>query len=1453
MSMFEPGRVIQPGPPRHNQEGCPGHCRLFPLPLMELPEAGLKCSRRSAQKRSRDTRQRWEMNEAIRSLNWMHGYSFVDSSTGLPNPLQKETYDRLFRLVMDAGSLGELQHPPTLEAALSGLLQGRTDYSDPSCPISLAPYNLELISLPSSLKEAPRAEDLLAADDRRYLEEQERIVRRDFSPDQNFSPYWDPALKNNPRNYRKFLQKLNEIDYLDFTLSPLEHAGVFFVWKSDRKRIRMIVDGRGANMRFHDPPSVALSTAETFSKIELEIPQEFAHDSRARQEFLQQLEIHVGLSDVKDCFHRIKQPRWLARYFCFMPVEARFLGLTGKELEGRVLQSSDMVFPMPGSLCMGCSWSLFFAQRINERQLSLTSGLEQSTLISDRTPPLIIHPNSPGQINHYVYVDNLGIIGQKHELVETGLTNLQSHFNDKQLLLHPGSVESGEVKALGVCLDGQRKRTRITPERFHKVRQAIRGLIRRGRCSGKTLEIVLGHATYCALGCRLLLSIFHTVYKFLRKNYNVVSKLWASVIEELRCFAGLMIFIDHEWGKGWNPMVSSSDASEYGFGICTSQWDPGQVSSVGRISERSRFRRIGGHNARESALSSAGFSRDPISGQWVVCEGDGEDFLNQTGWEIDHDFHEVPAHLLRKDNWQVKQFGQWKRSEHIMVLEARALTKSLERIAFTKYGKDVHQLLLTDSLSMALAFERARSKSFKVLLQIRRFAAVALARNITPHLRWIPSELNAADEPSRLGGESKTLIDLIPPTPHGTKAGQNATNSNESRCPPSSEKAEDSGTRQYADSEQKFHQSNLDSAFPSKTLEEQPVRYEDAFFGGGETSERGDSGPTPQCRPSRLGFKQQFNRRQQGKPPREAFEGKKEETHPAVHGRLSEIQRHKPFLFGISSRHWKDRSLLPDRMVGAPGFLPTGKAAHYAATRPRRGPCALHEPSLHGGASISSRRQDISFSAALQPKDGPSCPCTAPSCCAGTQGLASISPWTEPEGLAVASVGSSGSRVCETTAVTNGLVYDAGVMFICTTCRAFGHPQNEPGATYPSGHRVLVSLAESLGIQPAFEDCRVRQLSPHRHQVHAPLGKDFAQGTVHGKERGSSLGLHLCRVHSRLSQSDVKAEDSKPHTIPVATLRFFDRHGKTSEDSWGNPEKRPVEELQERHSLRESGKTGRKLCRASGEPTAPLSRMRVTARGCDAGPYQAPDSTLRRKFKPRRYVADLFSGDGGVARQIRRLGFCAKEWDINHGPQFDLTIPRVLKRLLSDIHHGRILAMMMAPPCTTFSVARDRTKIIRSRRFPWGLPKRFLTSEEHQKVVVGNKCFQTCFELIDVLQKSQIPWILENPASSKCWFLPKMQQLMTSPACNLIITDFCQYNTRWRKRTALLTGNLDLQDCERLQRRCSGPVGWCSKTGCRHWQLTGSHHGIPWTRIAQPYPKLLCQQLAFVLTAPSQY
>ena len=217
--------------------------------------------------------------------------------------------------------------------------------------------------------------------------------------------------------------------------------------------------------------------------------------------------------------------------------------------------------------------------------------------------------------------------------------------------------------------------------------------------------------------------------------------------------------------------------------------------------------------------------------------------------------------------------------------------------------------------------------------------------------------------------------------------------------------------------------------------------------------------------------------------------------------------------------------------------------------------------------------------------------------------------------------------------------------------------------------------------------------------------------------------------------------------------------------------------------------------------------------------------------------------------------FAAKEWELERGRQFDLTHPAVLRRIRKDVEARLVLAAMLAPPCSSFSVAKDRTCVVRSKQFPWGLPPSMLSVADQLRVQNGNKCFHAALKIIEWLDKLRILWILENPASSKCWFLPQLQQLEQSPHTIYmsVITDFCQYGTRWRKRTKLLCGNLDTQDLDRLDKRCTGS-GLCSRSGHPHFQLTGSNHqGVPWTRVAQPYPRGLCQQLAFVLISPSRY
>ena len=63
------------------------------------------------------------------------------------------------------------------------------------------------------------------------------------------------------------------------------------------------------------------------------------------------------------------------------------------------------------------------------------------------------------------------------------------------------------------------------------------------------------------------------------------------------------------------------------------------------------------------------------------------------------------------------------------------------------------------------------------------------------------------------------------------------------------------------------------------------------------------------------------------------------------------------------------------------------------------------------------------------------------------------------------------------------------------------------------------------------------------------------------------------------------------------------------------------------------------------------------------------------------------------------------------------------------IKRKRVLACVMAPVCTSFSVARDRAKMIRNRCFPWGVPFCQLSDKEAASVRLGNACFRSCLLL----------------------------------------------------------------------------------------------------------------------------
>ena len=122
---------------------------------------------------------------------------------------------------------------------------------------------------------------------------------------------------------------------------------------------------------------------------------------------------------------------------------------------------------------------------------------------------------------------------------------------------------------------------------------------------------------------------------------------------------------------------------------------------------------------------------------------DSKDYLEKSGWRLDKGFKEVPGYLLGHP-------------AGILELEARALVKSLRKIANSNFGHDIRQLLLTDNMSACLAFDRSRARSYRLLQQVRKFSSYCLSRNIYCSVRWVPSELNRSDEPSRVHSDVST-------------------------------------------------------------------------------------------------------------------------------------------------------------------------------------------------------------------------------------------------------------------------------------------------------------------------------------------------------------------------------------------------------------------------------------------------------------------------------------------------------------------------------------------------------------------------------------------------------------------------------------------------------------------------------------------------------------------------
>ena len=1460
LSGYRGNDMGQPGRPAHMSRGPRS---LFPLPFSACPPAKVGGCRTVQRRRARICKEVENVNEAIWSLNWMAGCNDREAVQHC-SPMQSQVVQRVDGLVHSQKPSGCI---PTPEGALKELLHGASPYDFKPINETLASYRSELVSLPSDIHGCPNLVDILHDDDRRFLEEKSELMLRPAMTttelDEVCKVYWDPKLKFNQKAYQGLVKKLHAIGYFTYTTEPACEVGVFFVWKSSRTKLRMITDARRANACFHEPPSVALMTGEGMGRIEVEL------DGSAwmSPEVAEAMSIVVGLSDVRDCFHRMRVPAWLARFFAWRPVPAKVVGLQGVTLEGKTLGPLDPVFPCAGSLCQGFSWSLYFAQRANEAVCRSMSSLHKANLVNDRGGPLVMKVGVAveDKPHFYVYVDNLGVVGSSEPAVQSIMKEMQTTFNGLGLELHASEISSGYVESLGCVVEGKVMRSRVNPKRMWKVHQGIVGLLRRGKSSGRALEVVIGHATFCALMNRWLLSTFHTVYAFIQKHYHEAASLWPSVRDELRAFAGLLFLNAQDWWRQWNSAVTSSDASLTGYGVCESWWKKQLVASVARVQERSRFRRLGGHSARESALGAAGFFFD--GKDWKKFSRETAKRFHEAGWGLSQNFQEVPAFALRREHWKPKLWGKWKHEENIVLLEARGVLKAIKRLALTRYGHGMRHLHLCDNLGVVLSIERCRSRNYRLLKILRCIGAYCLSRNIFLAIRWIPSELNVSDEPSRLHDleESKLLIDLVdvgddcflnsqaPSFQHGPQAHPKT----QQQC----RSADNSKAAAKVEDEEALSALRNSSLDKEGSLQVSGAGREE-FFDEALDRKAGSS----------LGIAcDRVSTQKAGSYDTQGFKatGRSERLRRQHVVRMAGRAKRRTAAFlakeakkassgngGDWNGNWSKHSGSGGCIFSGPGTIQ--ETFHGIRQVSDSGKCFNGSSSWGGQSSGEMVQSEISGRG------------RKPFWRLHHGGIDGQMPRLQQAWLqeGAHSVESSQGMAQIVSISLEACIPASGV--VCGELANDGAwPHTESPLQPPPGLDIPQAWSSpgfaTGGFSASYSSCDQPLVGCHF------TDRDFASVEGGGQGRQHSSGLKLVGFHrSSVTQSENRPQDREglelqlqrvsdsvsavlqgaspePSAVPGASQWTEYRSGKKGKKPRRSSEAWLLVDKKVSGSVRESREVGSHLAQAGCQRSDELPGSGKAHRGHHARPRISTHS-----FAPVRedatYLADFFSGSGGVARAARAAGFKTREWEILHGPDYDLTRPAVLWKIREDIHKGRIFAAMLAPPCSSFSPARDRTRVIRSRSDPWGLSG--LPPHELAKVRIGNQCFRAALKIIRWLDEHKIPWILENPHSSKCWFLPPLVHLQNASHVQTSVCDFCQYGTNWRKRTRFLAGNLDECDLGRIQRRCQAQAGWCSRSGKKHFQLTGSNSkGVPWTRVAQPYPAQLCHHLAHALTA----
>lgn len=431
--------------------------------------------------------------------------------------------------------------------------------------------------------------------------------------------------------------------------------------------------------------------AEFIPSPSMELP---SPDLLARLEVPPGAVMYTAKTDLDNMFHRIRTPEWLHPYFALPPVRAGDVGV------GTEFGDDAEVYPCCTTLPMGWSHSAYLAQVAHEHIVHTRTSLQSCDKVARENDFRL------DRTRHSIYLDDTGFMGTDADDVDAKLDEYTRAMEAAGLpvkLSKTRRASADGMELIGVDIHGRDLTVGVHPSKLHQLARRTEAFLQRGKCTGKDMERLMGHWTWAVMVRRCVLSVFCKVYRFIEVAGKKTFEIWPSVARELRTAIGLAPLLFASLASPWFPKAIATDASDTGMGVVATP------ATVSELQEMSR--------ARPPA------DNGPVDRSLHAC--------------------------LQGKRWADIVVSGWRYHEHINVLELRALDTAVRWCASFPRSIGCRLMMWCDSLVVVYACRKGRSSTWRLIRKLRTLSATLLATGMTPHVAWIPTEVNPADEPSR--------------------------------------------------------------------------------------------------------------------------------------------------------------------------------------------------------------------------------------------------------------------------------------------------------------------------------------------------------------------------------------------------------------------------------------------------------------------------------------------------------------------------------------------------------------------------------------------------------------------------------------------------------------------------------------------------------------------------------